>query len=89
VTITVHDAGHAAVSGALVSGNWSAGATGSSSCTTNTSGVCSVSKSNLKLSVSSVTFTVTGASKSGYTYNSAANHDVDGGSNGTTIVVTK
>jgi hypothetical protein len=47
-----------------------------------------VSKSNIKLSALSVTFSVTNVTKSGYTYN-AANHDVDGGSNGTTITVTK
>jgi tartrate-resistant acid phosphatase type 5 len=89
VTITVHDANHQAVSSATVAGTWSAGVRGTSSCTTNSSGVCSVSKANLKTSVPSVTFTVTDVTKSGYVYQSSSNHDVDGGSNGTTITVTQ
>jgi hypothetical protein len=89
VTITVHDGSHNTVSGVTVSGSWSAGATGSASCTTNTSGVCSVTKSNLKLAVSSVTFTISNLVKSGAAYTSTANHDVDGGSDGTTINVVK
>jgi hypothetical protein len=88
VTITVHDANHAARSGVLVSGAWSGGTSGSATCTTGTSGQCSVSKSNLsRSSVSSVTFTVNNLTLAGYTYNAIANHDPDGGSNGTAIVV--
>jgi serine protease len=90
VTITVHDGNHAPVSDAAVTGSWSAGASGSSSCTTNTGGVCQVSKAGLKVSVRSVTFTVTNVTKSNYTYNPSANHDPDGDSpNGTNITVTK
>src|SRR4030095_13914260 len=47
VRITVVDAAGAAVAGATVSGNWSQGATGSSSAVTNTSGVATVQMSNL------------------------------------------
>jgi hypothetical protein len=83
VTITVHDANHAAVASATVNGSWSAG--GSSSCTTNTAGQCTVSKSNIK--ATSVTFTVTSVAKTGTTYNSLSNHDPDGDSNGTSITV--
>jgi hypothetical protein len=36
-----------------------------------------------------VTFTVTDVSKAGMTYNPGANHDPDGDSNGTVIVVSK
>jgi len=90
VTIAVHDANHAPVSGATVTGNWSNGSSGSSSCTTNSNGVCNVNKSSLRRSnVASVQFTVTNVTKSGVTYSSAANHDVDGGTNGTTIVVNR
>ncbi len=90
VTITVHNANHSPVSGAKVTGSWSNGSSGSSSCTTNSSGVCSVNKSGLRRnSVASVQFTVTNITKSGTTYSSAANHDVDGGTNGTTIVVNR
>lgn len=87
VTITVHDAAHAAVAGVVVSGSWSNG--GTSSCTTTTAGTCSVTKSNIARSTTSVTFTVTGMTKTGYLYVSADNHDVDGGTNGTSITITK
>ncbi len=90
VTITVHDQNHAPVSGAKVRGSWSNGSSGNSSCTTNASGVCNVNKSGLRRNnVASVTFTVTNITKSGTTYSSAANHDVDGGTNGTVIVVNR
>ena len=67
---------------------WTNGATGTTSCTTNTSGVCSVTKS-LGNSVVSVTLTVTNATKTSFTYTAGANHDPDGESNGTVIVVSK
>jgi hypothetical protein len=90
VTITVHDANHAPVAGVTVTGNWSNGSTGTSTCTTDANGVCTVSKTNLaKNRVPSVTFTVTNLTKSGYTYQSSDNHDVDGGSTGTTITVNR
>jgi subtilisin family serine protease len=89
VRIKVLDANGNVVSGASVSGSWSAGATGTSSCTTASDGTCTVSKSNLKQSVTSVTFTVTNVTKSGATYDSSANMDPDGDSNGTVIVVNR
>lgn len=90
VTIRVHNAAHGAVSSAAVTGAWSgAGVSGSGSCTTNTSGQCTVSKNNIPLTTTSVTFTVTGVTKSGATYPPGANHDMDGGSNGTAITVVK
>jgi hypothetical protein len=89
VTITVHDANHIPVSNATVSGSWSNGSSGSSSCVTNGAGQCAVSKNSLKNNVSSVTFTVTNVTASGKTYSSAANHDPDGDSTGTTITILK
>ncbi|MEZ4512852.1 MAG: S8 family serine peptidase [Chloroflexota bacterium] len=87
VTITVHTGSEVPASGVTVTGSWSAG--GSASCVTNGSGVCSVSKNNLKANVSSVNFTVTSLSDGSSTYNSGANHDPDGDSNGTVITVVK
>ena len=87
VTITVLDANNNPVSNANVAGSWSSGASGSASCTTGSSGQCTVDKNNLKGSVSSVTFTVTTVSHPTNTYNSAANGDPDSDSNGTTIIV--
>ena len=42
VTIRVHNATHGAVSGVVVTGVWSNGATGSASCTTGSNGTCTV-----------------------------------------------
>ncbi len=87
VTITVHNAGESPVSGATVNGSWSGGASGGASCVTNGAGQCTVTKNNLKNNVSEITFTVTGVSLTGATYNPGANHDPDGDSSGTSITV--
>lgn len=89
VTITVHDAGHATVAGATITGAWSGGATGSASCTTNGSGICSVSKTNIAKTAASVTFTVSGVTHASYTYQASSNHDPETDSNGTAITITK
>jgi hypothetical protein len=87
ITITVHDANDNPVANATVNGSWSDGANGSDSCVTNGAGQCTVSKNNLKSNVSSVTFTVTSVTAAGNTYNASANHDPDGDSNGSVIIV--
>ncbi|NUM47534.1 MAG: Ig-like domain-containing protein, partial [Anaerolineales bacterium] len=89
VVITVHDSAHNPIAGVTVSGAWSNGASGSSSCVTDSNGQCTVTKTNLRTTTNSVTFTVTNATHGSYTYQSSANHDPDGDSNGTTIVVNK
>jgi PKD repeat protein len=86
VTITVHDASHVPLSGGTVTGAWSNG--GTSSCTTNGGGQCSVSKNNIANSVLNVTFTVTGVTGS-LPYDSSDNHDDDLDSNGTSITISK
>ena len=88
VTITVHAADHTLLSSAQVSGSWSVG--GTSSCTTGQNGTCTVTFSNLaKNRNSSVTYTISNVTKSGYTYQKDSNHDVDNGTNGTTITVNR
>jgi hypothetical protein len=90
VTIRIHDASHGVVSGVLVTGTWGGGASGTASCTTGTNGACTVQKAKLsRTAVATVTFTVTGASRSGWTYSQAANHDPDGDSTGTVITVPR
>jgi hypothetical protein len=89
VTIMVHDQNHNPISGVIVSGNWSNGVTGSGTCTTNTSGTCSITKSNIKKTVTSVRFSVTNLTKSGYLYSSGSNHDPEGESNGTYILISR
>lgn len=73
VTVKVVDQDGMIVSGAVVNGAWSAGATGTGTCTTGTTGTCTITSPSMKLTVSSVTFSVTGLSLSGYTYEPAAN----------------
>ena len=88
VTVRVHSANEGPVSGALVTGTWSNGASGTVTCTTNSSGACTMQKTKLsRASVASVTFTVTSVTRTGSTYTAAANHDLDGDSDGTAIVV--
>lgn len=89
VTITIHDNNHGLVSNATVSGSWSNGTTGSASCATNSNGQCTVSRSGLAKRISSVSFSVTSVSHATLTYSSSNNHDPDGDSNGTSIVIPK
>jgi hypothetical protein len=89
VTITVHDANHNPLANVTVTGNWSNGATGTVTCTTGSNGQCTVSKSGIRNGRNSVTFTINNLARSNYTYASASNHDPDGSSNGTRIVVRK
>ena len=89
VVITVHDQNENPVAGAVVSGSWSNGTTGSGSCTTNASGQCTITRTGVRGSVSSVTFTVTNVTHSSFTYQPGSNHDPDGDSNGTVIGVAK
>ena len=88
VTIYAHNASETPLSGVKVNIKWTGGATGTTSCTTNSSGFCKVSKS-LSTSKTSITLTVTSATKSSYTYQSANNHDPDGDSTGAIVIVSK
>lgn len=90
ITVTVHDGAHSPLSDATVSGVWSGGYSGPGSCTTNGSGVCSVTSGTMKRNqAASVTFTVSNVSHSTAIYDGSANHDPDGESNGTMITVLK
>jgi serine protease AprX len=89
VTILVHNANENLVANASVSGAWSNGASGAGSCVTDSSGTCEVTKSGLSSKTASVVFSVSNVSVSGLTYNAAANHDLDGDSDGTSLTVYK
>jgi serine protease AprX len=86
VRITVEDAGHVAVPGAVVTGAWTGGKV--TTCTTGTTGRCTVSNPYRKVRAAA-TFTVTSIAKAGVTYASGANHDPDGDSTGTAITVAR
>jgi PKD repeat protein len=87
VNVAAHATGEALQSSATVTGTWSVG--GSSSCTTNATGRCAVSKASIPNKTRNVTFTVTGVTHPTRAYNASANHDPDGDSNGTAITVTR
>jgi hypothetical protein len=89
VTVTAHDATHGLLSGASVSGSWTGGATGTASCTTGASGTCTLTKPSIRKKFAKETFTVSGVSYTGLTYQAAFNHDPDGDSNGTTITIAR
>ena len=71
VAITVVDQEGNPVAGAAVEGSWSVG--GSSKAVTGINGQCTVSKTKIKTSVTSTTFTVTGVSGSDYIYDPGSN----------------
>jgi choice-of-anchor B domain-containing protein len=87
VTIAVHDANDAALPGATVAGVWSGG--GTAGCVTGTAGTCTVTLANVHNSTAAVTLTVGSVAHSVGGYDAAQNHDADGDSDGTTIVVSK
>ena len=89
VTITVHNASHNLVANAIVSGKWSNGATGTASCTTGSNGQCTITKSGIGNGKNRVTFTVNNVTRTNFTYAPSSNHDPDGSSTGTRIVVRK
>jgi hypothetical protein len=85
VTLEVHDdQDDDPLINATVDGTWSDGTAGS--CTTDGSGQCTVTRSNGR-KVSTVTFRVDSVSAAGYDYAAAHNHDPDGDSDGTSIVI--
>jgi hypothetical protein len=72
-----------------VTGTWSGAASGTGTCTTSTNGTCNVVSGSLRKRDATATFTVTGITASGATYAPGQNHDPDGSSNGTAVVIAK
>jgi hypothetical protein len=77
VTVTVHGANHAPQAGVTVNAKWTNGAKGNGSCLTGNNGVCQIEKTGLSTRTDSVTLSVTGLTRSGYSYR-AADNDVGG-----------
>ena len=88
VQITAHDFKHALRNGVTVRGAWN-GSSSTVQCTTGSSGTCSIVLSSIPSSTAMVSFAVTSMTLSGYVYNSSANHDPDGSSNGFSIIVIR
>jgi hypothetical protein len=89
VTITIHDSNENPVVDETVSVTWSGGVSGSDTCSTDSAGQCTVTKTNIKNKVSSVTLSVTNVTGNSSIYQPADNHDPDGDSDGTTITIVK
>lgn len=92
VEIAVHDANHNPINGATVVGKWSRSGLNANTCTTGElggNGTCIVLFPALPLNATQVRFTVQSVTRAGSTFESGANHDVDGSSNGTFVVVRR
>jgi FtsP/CotA-like multicopper oxidase with cupredoxin domain len=92
VRVSVHDARHAALAGVTVRGRWSAGDKRgrTMSCVTNGAGTCTLQSGRLSRSSNPrVKFTVTNLILAPYVYRSRLNHDPDGESTGTAILVRR
>ena len=89
ITIRVHDANEQPIVGGTVSGAWTAGVAGGTSCVTDAHGACTISAYQIGIKRSSVTFSVTNVALAGYQYLASANHDPEADSNGTSITVLR
>jgi hypothetical protein len=70
-----------------VTGLWNNGTT--ATCTTNADGQCAVIRSGIPRKTTSLGFSVTNVTRTAFVYNAAGNHDPDGSSTGSAIVVIK
>jgi hypothetical protein len=92
VEIAAHDANHNPLNGVTIVGKWSRSGFNANTCTTGNlggNGTCIVLFPSISLSAAQIRFTVNTVTLAGFTYQSAANHDPDGSSNGTVIIVPR
>jgi len=92
ITIRVVNNAGSPVANAAVDGTWSGAHSGAGACTTDAAGYCSVQSPQVPKKGSgnaTLTWTVTNATHSTLTYDSASNTDPDGDSNGTSITANK
>lgn len=88
VTIAVHDAGENPVSGATITGTWDEGQSSMAQCTTGSGGSCTLTSGDISRPVWKATFSVDNVEHPALTYAPSENHDSDGDSSGTSIVVS-
>ncbi|HEV8699004.1 MAG TPA: tandem-95 repeat protein [Candidatus Limnocylindrales bacterium] len=86
-TIEIEDGAGVGVGGAVVSGWWTDGP--GTTCTTDSSGRCSIASPPYSRRLPAATFNVSTVSRAGYVYDDTANHDPDGDSSGSSISVTR
>lgn len=90
IDVTVHDGNHQPLNGATVVGRWNVSGLNVDECTTGElggNGTCIMLAPSIRKK--SATFTVTGVTMAGQTYQATANHDPDNDSNGTSITAKK
>jgi serine protease AprX len=89
VIVTVHDGSHNPLPNAIVYGSWTGTGIGSDECTTDYAGECLMLKTFIRRRTRQVRFSVTNVVHASLTYESGANHDADGDSDGTSITILK
>ena len=89
ITVKVHDSSENLISGAKVTASWNAGGSLTGSCITDRKGTCKITSGAINNSITSITFTVTDISRSASYYLQTGNHDPDGDSNGTMVILNK
>ena len=89
VSLTVHDTNEVIVENAEVFGTWSGGVSGTGSCITGIEGQCSLTSRPIANLEEDVTFTVDNVTHATMSYDAEANHDEDGDSTGTVIIVDR
>jgi len=88
IRVTIHDGGENLVPGATVYGTWSGGVTASGTCISGASGQCQIARTGIQPQSASLVFTVDSVTHATRFYEPGANHDPDGDSNGTSIIVS-
>jgi len=88
ILVTVHDASHSLVDGATVEATVTFGASSATLTCVTAGGQCQMVE-QVDDTIGSATFTITGVTRAGLSYDAAANHDPDGDSTGTAITVNR
>lgn len=73
VTVTVHDASHNPAQNVVINGTWVLGGSGGTSCTTNASGQCTLTRIGISRSLPGITLTITGMSSGPNGYQAGQN----------------
>ena len=89
VVITIHDDDHNPVAGATIEGIWGDGDTGMGTCITDATGSCTVTSGKAANGSNTITFTVSNVVYSSLPYMPTVNHDPDGDSDGSNMIVQK
>ena len=89
VTVTVVNSLGQAMEDVAITGFWSDNPTTPVTIYTDATGKVTITRTNINKNTSSLTFTISNLSLVGYTYDALANHDDEGDSDGTEILILK